>query len=63
MMAWDRCCFEPGLEYSYWSEAVVYRLGKEHGFALGFALEFAKAEESAEGEVTDPVIMAAFDSV
>ena len=38
---------------------MVYRPGKEHGFALGFA----KAEESAEGEVTDPVIMAVFDSV
>ena len=59
MMAWNRCCFEPGLEYLYWSEAVVYRLGKEHDFVLGFA----KVEEWAVGEVTDPVIMAVFDSV
>lgn len=59
MMAWNRCCFEPGLEYSYWNEAVVYRLGKEHDFVLGFV----KVEESAVGEVIDPVIMAVFDSV
>ena len=59
MVAWNRCRFEPGLEYSYSSEAVVYRLGKEHDFVLGFA----KVEESAEGEVIDPVTMAVFDSV
>ena len=58
-MAWDRCCFEPGLEYSYWSEAVVYRLGKEHDSVLGFA----KVEELVEGEVADPVTMAVFDIV
>ena len=59
MMAWNRCCFEPGLEYSYWSEAVVYRLEKEHDFVLGFA----KVEESAVGEVIDLVTMAVSDSV
>ena len=63
MMAWDRYCFEPVLAYSYKSEAAVYRPGKEHGFALGFALGSAKVEESAEGEVIDPVTMAVFGSV
>lgn len=63
MTAWDRCCFEPGLGYSYWSEAVVYRPGKEHGFVLGFVLGFAMVEESAEGEVADPVTVAVFGSV
>ena len=58
-MAWDRCCFELGLEYSYWSEAVVYRLGKEHDSLLGFA----KVGESAEGEEAVLVIKAVFDIV
>lgn len=58
-MAWDRCCFELGLEYSYWIEAVVYRQEKEHDSVLGFA----KVGGSAEGGVAGPVIKAVFDIV
>ena len=58
-MAWDRCYFELGLEYSYLSEAVVYWLAKEHDSVLGFA----KVGELAEGEVAGPVITAVFDIV